>query len=108
MLSIILTAATLFPEITTSQIVTILVAGIGIGLLVSLIAYVIKQRQQDGAPLIDRSLRDTWRMPPVEGLAPRPLTLLDRVWMGVLRAYLVLAASLVLVRIVSLAVHTES
>ena len=108
MLSIILTAATLFPDITAAQIVLILIAGSSIGLLVTFAAHFVKRRQRGRSPPTDRSLRDTWRMPPLEQLATRPLTLLDRVWMGVLRAYLVLAAGLVLVRIVSLALGSRA
>lgn len=108
MLSIILTAATLFPDIAASQIVMILVAGSGMGLLVTLVAHIVKRRQRGSWQPIDRSPRDTWQMPPVEQLASRPFALLDRVWMGVLRAYLVLAAGLVLVRIVSLALGGQT
>jgi hypothetical protein len=42
-------------------------------------------------------------MPPLEELPPRPLTLLNKVWLLVLRACLVVAAGLVLVRILTLA-----
>jgi hypothetical protein len=45
----------------------------------------------------------SWRMPRFDTLPPRRLTLLDRTWLSVLRAYLLLAAGLVLVRIVTLA-----
>jgi hypothetical protein len=48
-------------------------------------------------------LRDAWRMPPLAELLPRQLTTLNRVWLIVLRAYLIVAAGLVLVRIVQLA-----
>ena len=58
-----------------------------------------------GPPAVpaDRSLRDTWRMPPLAELPPRPLTTLNKVWLLVLRAYLIVAAGLVLVRILTLA-----
>jgi hypothetical protein len=42
-------------------------------------------------------------MPPLAQLPPRQLTTLNRVWLVVLRAYLIVAAGLVLVRIVTLA-----
>ena len=42
-------------------------------------------------------------MPPLELLPPRQLTLLDRAWLTALRAYLLVAAALVLVRIAALA-----
>jgi hypothetical protein len=56
---------------------------------------------------IDRSARATWRMPPLETLAPKPLTALNRVWMFVLRGYLLLAAGLVLFRIIQLALGSH-
>jgi class 3 adenylate cyclase len=47
--------------------------------------------------------RVTWRMPPLGQLAPQRMTPLTRIWMVVLRGYLVVAGGLVLVRIVALA-----
>ena len=41
-----------------------------------------------------------WRMPPLEELAPAKLSLAAKLWMGVLRLYLVVAGGLVLMRIV--------
>jgi hypothetical protein len=52
---------------------------------------------------IDWSGRSVWRMPPLEPLAPARLTPLARIWMVVLRFYLVVAGGLVLVWIVQLA-----
>jgi hypothetical protein len=48
--------------------------------------------------------RDTWRMPPLDQLPPAQLTPSERVWLIVLRAYLLVAAGLVLARIVMLAI----
>jgi hypothetical protein len=42
-------------------------------------------------------------MPPVDRLPPPRLTMLERMWLSLLRVYLVIAAGLVLVRIVMLA-----
>jgi hypothetical protein len=42
-------------------------------------------------------------MSPLAELPPRPLTTLNKVWLLVLRAYLIAAAGLVLARIVTLA-----
>jgi hypothetical protein len=53
---------------------------------------------------VDPMLRNNWRMPPLEELAPARLSFAARAWMLVLRAYLVLAGGLVLVRIVTLAI----
>ena len=52
--------------------------------------------------VIDASQRATWRMPPLDQLAPGKLSPLRRLWMGVLRGYLLIAAGLVLVRIAQL------
>ena len=46
---------------------------------------------------------DRWRMQPLARLARRRLTLLNRIWLVALRAYLVLGNGPVLVRIVQLA-----
>ena len=103
MLSIILTAAVLYPEVSEETIVTVLV----VGSLAALIIYLIFRgmRPTSEAPVepARRSLRNTWRMPPLAELPPRQLTTLNRVWLVVLRAYLIVAAGLVLVRIVQLA-----
>jgi hypothetical protein len=42
-------------------------------------------------------------MPPLDELAPARFTVLNRIWMIVLRAYLIIAAGLVLLRIFRLA-----
>ena len=43
-------------------------------------------------------------MPPLAKLEPANLSTLSKTWMAVLRSYLVLAAGLVLIRIVMLAI----
>jgi hypothetical protein len=50
-----------------------------------------------------QSLRDTWRTPSLAELSPRELTALNRVWLSVLRVYLIVAAGLILARIVATA-----
>ncbi|MGF6483728.1 Nramp family divalent metal transporter [Paraburkholderia sp. JPY419] len=113
-LSIILTAATVFPDISGAAIVKILVGGCGLAMAVY--AAVELSRKSRGAdvghgalPLTKpalKELRNTWRMPPLEDLsAPQHLTLSTRVWMGVLRTYLVVAVGLVIVKVVQMAIH---
>jgi hypothetical protein len=41
-------------------------------------------------------------MPPLDELAPPNLTLTKRIWMGVLRGYLLVAVGLVVVKVVQL------
>ncbi len=50
-----------------------------------------------------RALRANWRMPPLDMLPAPKLSLSKRIWMGVLRAYLVAAVILVAVKVVQLA-----
>jgi Mn2+/Fe2+ NRAMP family transporter len=80
LLSIILTASVLYPQIGSETIIAILVAG-------SVTALVIYLVNPSGVPVVpaDRSLRDTWRMPPHAELPPRGLTTLNKVWLLVLR-----------------------
>jgi hypothetical protein len=98
LLSIILTASVLFPEIGGETIIAILVTGS----LTALVIYLFTPGETPAEPA-DPSLRDTWRMAPLTDLPPRHLTTLNRAWLFVLRAYLIVAAGLVLVRIVTLA-----
>ena len=111
MLSLILTLSVLFPGITEASIVGILVGGgiltivatIGVKLIEPVIASA-KANQHMSAPTEQQEReRNTWRMPPLSELLPARLTILNRVWLIVLRGYLIVAAGLVLVRIVQLA-----
>jgi Mn2+/Fe2+ NRAMP family transporter len=103
MLSIILTASVLCPEINGETIVAVLVGGGLAALVVYLTFGGIRPAAEAPIEPARRSLRNTWRMPPLVELPPRQLTRLNRVWLVVLRAYLIIAAGLVLVRIVTLA-----
>jgi NRAMP (natural resistance-associated macrophage protein)-like metal ion transporter len=104
MLSIILTASVLFPHMGEDVIFGVLAGGSALAVL-TVIAVLAVQRG-DSAPQLrdDPSLKWwKWRMPPLHELPPARLTVLNRLWMIVLRAYLVVAAGLVLLRIFRLA-----
>jgi Mn2+/Fe2+ NRAMP family transporter len=103
MLSIILTASVLYPEMSGETIIATLVGGSLAALVIYLTLGGIRPVFEAGAEPSDRSLRNTWRMPPLSELPPRRLTALNRVWLFVLRAYLIVAGGLVLIRIVTLA-----
>ena len=111
MLSMILTLAVLFPDITETQIVGILIGGSALAIVVAIGVRLAEPTPvpvdalRDGA-LIEQFERDrvTWRMRPLGELPPARLTTLNRVWLIVLRGYLIVAAGLVLVRIVQLAI----
>jgi Mn2+/Fe2+ NRAMP family transporter len=102
MLSIILTASVLFPHITAAQIIAIL--GVGAAIAgASAFGFLWRHRDAQPTAAMSRQDRDSWRMAPLDELPPGHLTPLSRVWMVALRAYLIVAGGLVLIRIVQLA-----
>lgn len=103
MLSVILTASVLFPAETNEfVIVSVLIGGTALVLLASVFGGIWKS----GPSVVStptRAERDSWRMPPLSLLPPANLSRSSRMWMAVLRTYLVIAGGLVLLRIVQLA-----
>ncbi|BBP04255.1 hypothetical protein TPL01_20530 [Sulfuriferula plumbiphila] len=96
----------LFPDIQGWQVLGVPIGGIRAGLATTTGA---KTREKvrgikiDSVERMDPALKETWRMPPLDQPAPANLTLLNRIWMIVLRAYLVLAAGLLRFKLVELA-----
>ena len=104
-LSLVLTAAVLFPDISSTAIIEILVGGGVISLLVGL-AITIFQLYHPAAshPMkVDRSRRTSWRMPPLTLLEAPKLSAGSRIGLTVLRTYLLLAMILVIYRVYQLA-----
>ncbi len=101
-LSLVLTAAVLFPDIGDRTLVAILAGG-AIGAAVIWLASGGRRRPGRETPAAEITLRTLWRMPPLAELPPRQLRLGERVWLVVLRGYLLLAGGLVLARIITLA-----
>lgn len=102
LLSIILTASVMFPDISGDAILDVLVGGTVFAIAGYLATVLIRRNKRVIEPGVDRSLRDTWRMPPLDTLEPQVMTLSTRIWMGVLRGYLVIAVGLVIVKIVQM------
>ena len=105
MLSIILTASVMFPEATSVKVILSILGGGGtLGVLVAL--GVLLAGKKDGrtaiAAPVARASRNLWRMPPLGEMPPPRLSIAVKTWMFVLRAYLVIAAGLVLIRTVTL------
>jgi NRAMP (natural resistance-associated macrophage protein)-like metal ion transporter len=106
MLSIILTASIVYPNMTGETILRIL----GGGTVLAVVGYAATllfrgrhgERTEDVVQTYSKEERDTWRMPPLDELPALKLTLSKRVWMGVLRGYLVLAVALFIVKLVQL------
>ncbi|MHB8813163.1 MAG: NRAMP family divalent metal transporter [Steroidobacteraceae bacterium] len=101
LLSIILTAAVLFPGLGAGAMLAILGGGSALGLVVAVPPFVKTLRLP--AWRIDTQLRDSWRMPALSTLGAARITPLTRLSMLALRGYLVIAGGLVILRIVELA-----
>jgi len=108
MLSLVLTLSVLFPGITEGDIVTILVVGSVIAIVVTVAARLMTPAHVSTCMRPSSALptgafeRNGWRMPPLDELPPARLNLASRIWLIVLRVYLLLAGGLVLLRIVTL------
>jgi Mn2+/Fe2+ NRAMP family transporter len=104
LLSVILTAAVVYPAITGTQIIAILGTGSLFAMIVALMMFAMRSRSDaPKAPPVDRSGQDEWRMPPLHKLPPGGFTPAARVWMTALRGYLFLAGGLIIARIIELA-----
>lgn len=105
LLSVILTVSVLFPGVGETTILGILGGGVvGALLLSGAVALIARRGQGVRAEPSARSVvaPEEWRMPPLATLPPARLSAVSRTWLLVLRGYLVLAAGLVLYRIVEL------
>lgn len=104
-LSLVLTASVLYPDMAATTVVAILAGGglasavIGGGIL----AYQHFSARGTERQAVDRSARMTWRMPPLALLAAPKLPFGSRIGLAVLRAYLLIAMIMVIFRIVQLA-----
>ena len=101
LLSIILTASVLYPEMGAPMIVAILGGGALLAMIFATAFFWYRRRNREEP--IDRTGRATWRMPPLDRLERARMTPLARIWMIMLRGYLLLAGGLVLARILELA-----
>ena len=110
MLSIILTAATVFPGLSGQAIVAVLGGGTAVGIAGFAIVTLLRPRSGELAAAGQvfspdgRAVRATWRMPPLNVLPAPNLSLSKKVWMGVLRAYLIVAVVMVALKVVQVAV----
>ena len=104
-LSLVLTAGVLFPDMSSAVILGILVGGLGLfaAVGVALVAYRRYRPAAHVAETLDRSNRGTWRMPPLTLLEAPKLSTGSRIGLTVLRTYLLIAMILVIVRVVQLA-----
>ncbi len=109
LLSVILTASVLFPDITSRQIEGVLIGGLGVGAVVAAFL-VVQVRRSRGQVTVDdvlaeTSRRDTWRMPALSRLERPVMSRQRQVGLFTLRGYLLVAFVLVIVKIVEVAVR---
>jgi Mn2+/Fe2+ NRAMP family transporter len=101
LLSVILTAAVLFPALGSGIMLAVLGGGAALGVIAAVPPFVRALRSPRWR--VDSRLRDSWRMPALSSLGAARMTPLTRWSMLALRGYLVIAGGLVIVRIVELA-----
>jgi Mn2+/Fe2+ NRAMP family transporter len=112
-LSVVLTAAVVFPSITAAQIMWIVAACAaatllgGGGMLVRRLTRhpsetIAEAMAEDAADMADR---DSWRMPPLSELSAPVISRTRKVGLAVLRGYLFASMILVVVKVVEVAVH---
>ncbi|MEZ2390224.1 hypothetical protein AB6813_11865 [bacterium RCC_150] len=103
-LSLVLTSTVLFPDMTGGTIVAIILGGSGACLL-GCIAYLLYRAPGRGTEreMVSHSERRTWRMPPPALLEAPKLSTARRTGLMVLRAYLLIAMILVIIRVIQLA-----
>ncbi|MCW3480757.1 Nramp family divalent metal transporter [Neisseriaceae bacterium JH1-16] len=110
LLSIILTAAVVFPDISGETITDILIGGGVVSLVIAIAVNVLHAREEadkGGLPKQERKLDlkalYSWRMAPLDKLPAMVLSQRNRIWMGVLRGYLVVAMGMVIYRVLQMA-----
>ncbi len=107
-LSVILTVSVLFLDAANEHVILGIMCGGGVAAVIAALAIMaLSQNGGSASPTEETAAamsRDTWRMPPLDQLAPAKLSLAAKTWMGVLRLYLVVAVALVLFRVVMLAI----
>ena len=105
MLSTVLTASVLFPNITSAQILGIFVTGtvlmvVAGAYLAWAAAHRARGQLKTKEPVLERA---TWRMPPLALMTRPTLSAGNRIGLLVLRSYLLVASALVVVKVVQLA-----
>ncbi|MBV8649263.1 NRAMP family divalent metal transporter [Paludibacterium sp.] len=108
LLSVILTAAVLWPDISGETMTNILVGGGVLGLVVVLGSQVLRLRKEadneaGDLPRLDRKAMHGWRMPALDQLKPMTLSKSNKIWMAVLRGYLVVAVVMVIYKVAQVA-----
>lgn len=108
-LSVVLTAAVLFPHLSAAAIGDTVLACAAAGLLAA--AYALTRRRTPPTPAAtpdtvnSAPAREDWRMPPLSDLPPAVMSTGKKLGMTALRSYLLLAMALVVVKLVETALR---
>jgi len=106
MLSLILAAVTLFPDLDANLLTGVLGSILGASLVgMGIVALMQRRRRGPGAQPAARSRREkeTWRMPPLAELTKPVWSVTRTIGMLTLRLYLVIAVILLVVKVVQIA-----
>jgi Mn2+/Fe2+ NRAMP family transporter len=101
-LSLVLTASVAIPHITAGQIGAILAACAAIAMAAGG-WLLLRRRLRGGAEPVDRSGRESWRMPRLVTLSAPPMSSARKIGMTALRVYLGVAMVVVVIRIIQVA-----
>ena len=102
-MSVILTASVLFPNITSGQILAVLLGGLALGGASGLYLALRSRRAPELTVPVRWQKRDTWRMPALNRLARPVMSAQRKLGLATLRGYLVVAFALVVVKVVEVA-----
>ena len=100
-LSALLVTGTLFPHLTTSWRLTALLL-LGAGILGAALGARLSPDGLPGPPRSSRTGPPAWTMPPIETLPPPPASRARTLGLIALRAYLLLAAAVVIIKVIQL------
>ena len=103
-LSLILAAATVFPTVDVTRVLVVLSGVLVAGLLATGVLTLCRRQGSQAAEPAPAQDRLAWRMPPLAMLSRPIWSVTTRVGMITLRAYLLIAALLMVVKVVQLAI----
>jgi NRAMP (natural resistance-associated macrophage protein)-like metal ion transporter len=109
-LSVVLTAAVIFPDLSAESLINIIAGSSIVALLIGLAGlafFAYRVANSEIAPVCKptRTQLDDWRMPPLETLVPNTMSNSTKVGMGILRGYLFIAAVMVAYKVIQLAMQ---
>jgi Natural resistance-associated macrophage protein-like len=101
LLSLVLTASVAFPDISSDSVMLILAGGSIVGLFIVIGIWALRVYKAAARPTGDWNAPELrgeevaaihWRMPPLHELKPASFSFSTRIWLGILRGYLVVAS----------------